>query len=338
MANVTMRDIAEKLGVSIVSVSKALTGKEGVSEELREKVKKEADRLGYRYNLGAKGLKEGRNYNVGVIIPSYYTDDTSNAFYMKMYQCVAKCLTNYDYATMLELVDTRMQEMMILPQIVGDNRLDGLILMGELDETYLKRLKQMNIPMIYMDFYDLSMETDSVSMDNISAEYKMTEYLIELGHKKIAYVGSINATTSIMDRYLGYRRALHHYNILYREDYLIEDRGEDRLFKELALPEDMPTAFVCNNDEIACILIEKLEKIGYSVPEDISVTGFDNYPFIRRNASGLTTVDVDIAMMASEGVELLLERLNDKRETFVRRVVSGHIVIRKSTGKAATEP
>lgn len=338
MANVTMRDIAEKLGVSIVSVSKALTGKEGVSEELREKVKKEADRLGYRYNLGAKGLKEGRNYNVGVIIPSYYTDDTSNALYMKMYQCVAKCLTNYDYATMLELVDTRMQEMMILPQIVGDNRLDGLILMGELDETYLKRLKQMNIPMIYMDFYDLSMETDSVSMDNISAEYKMTEYLIELGHKKIAYVGSINATTSIMDRYLGYRRALHHYNILYREDYLIEDRGEDRLFKELALPEDMPTAFVCNNDEIACILIEKLEKMGYSVPEDISVTGFDNYPFIRRNASGLTTVDVDIAMMASEGVELLLERLNDKRETFVRRVVSGHIVIRKSTGKAATEP
>ena len=57
----------------------------------------------------------------------------------------------------------------------------------------------------------------------------------------------------------------------------------------------MPTAFVCNNDEIACILIEKLGKMGYSVPEDISVTGFDNYPFIRRNASGLTTVDVDIA-------------------------------------------
>ena len=115
MANVTMRDIAEKLGVSIVSVSKALTGKEGVSEELREKVKKEADRLGYRYNLGAKGLKEGRNYNVGVIIPSYYTDDTSNAFYMKMYQCVAKCLTNYDYATMLELVDIRVFPLSVSP-------------------------------------------------------------------------------------------------------------------------------------------------------------------------------------------------------------------------------
>lgn len=210
MANVTMRDIAEKLGISIVSVSKALTGKAGVSEELREKIKKEADRLGYRYNLGAKGLKEGKNYNVGVIIPSYYTDDTSNAFYVKMYQCVAKCLTNYDYATMLELADTRMQEMMILPQIVDDNRLDGMILMGELDEAYLEKLRQTNIPMIYMDFYDLSMETDSVSMDNISAEYKMTEYLIGLGHKKIAYVGSIDATTSIMDRYLGYRRALQH--------------------------------------------------------------------------------------------------------------------------------
>ena len=76
---------------------------------------------------------------------------------MKMYQCVAKCLTNYDYATMLELVDTRMQEIMILPQIVGDNRLDGLILMGELDETYLKRLKQMNISDDSHGFYDPSM-------------------------------------------------------------------------------------------------------------------------------------------------------------------------------------
>ena len=170
----------------------------------------------------------------------------------------------------------------------------------------------------------------------ISAEYKMTGVFNELGHKKIAYVSSINATTSIMDRYLGYEAALSSLYPISR-DYLIEDRGEDRLLKNW-LCEDMPTAFVCNNDEIACILIEKLEKMGYSVPEDISVTGFDNYPFIRRNASGLTTVDVDIAMMASEGVELLLERLNDKRETFVRRVVSGHIVIRKSTGKAATEP
>ena len=334
MANVTMRDIAEKLGVSIVSVSKALTGKEGVSEELREKVKKEADRLGYRYNLGAKGLKEGRNYNVGVIIPSYYTDDTSNAFYMKMYQCVAKCLTNYDYATMLELVDTRMQEMMILPQIVGDNRLDGLILMGELDETYLKRLKQMNIPMIYMDFYDLSMETDSVSMDNISAEYKMTEYLIELGHKKIAYVGSINATTSIMDRYLGYRRALHHYNILYREDYLIEDRGEDRLFKELALPEDMPTAFVCNCDATAFKLVQALKERGICVPEDVSVTGFDDSIYAQLCSPSLTTVAVDTDAIARLAAKRMIKHMNEpqKKRGEVYRI-PGKIIYRDSVCK-----
>ena len=115
-------------------------------------------------------------------------------------------------------------------------------------------------------------------------------------------------------------------------------RGEDRLLKNWLCQRICRRHLSVTMMKIACILIEKLEKMGYSVPEDISVTGFDNYPFIRRNASGLTTVDVDIAMMASEGVELLLERLNDKRETFVRRVVSGHIVIRKSTGKAATEP
>ena len=70
MRNVTMKDIAEKLGISIVSVSKALTDKQGVSDELREKIKQEADKMGYRYNLGAKALKEGKNYNIGVIVPS----------------------------------------------------------------------------------------------------------------------------------------------------------------------------------------------------------------------------------------------------------------------------
>ena len=333
MANVTMRDIAEKLGISIVSVSKALTGKDGVSEELREKIKKEADRLGYRYNLGAKGLKEGKNYNVGVIIPSYYTDDTSNAFYVKMYQCVAKCLTNYDYATMLELADTRMQEMMILPQIVDDNRLDGMILMGELDESYLEKLRQTNLPMIYMDFYDLSMETDSVSMDNISAEYKMTEYLIGLGHKKIAYVGSIDATTSIMDRYLGYRRALHHYNIPYREDYLIEDRGADRLFKELVLPEDMPTAFVCNCDLAASYLIRKLENEGYRIPEDVSVVGFDNFLYPGLCDIGITTYEVDISEMARRAIHKIVRKIANENYTAGVFIVDGHVVFKDSVAR-----
>lgn len=330
MRNVTMKDIAEKLGISIVSVSKALTDKQGVSDELREKIKQEADKMGYRYNLGAKALKEGKNYNIGVIVPSCYVEN-ANAFYLKMYQGVAKDLTKYDYATMLELIEGDMQKNLKLPEVVLGNKIDALIVLGELTTEYLEELKKTEIPMIYIDFYDLKMEIDSVSMDNVSAEYEMTEYLIQKGHKKIAYVGSIDSTTSIMDRYVGYRRAMHRYGLEYQEDYLMEDRDENGIFVELQIPQDMPTAFVCNNDEIACILIEKLEERGIRVPEDVAVAGFDNYPFIRYNASELTTVNVDIDAMAREGVLMLLERLKENRSFFARRVISGKLIIRSST-------
>ena len=133
-----------------------------------------------------------------------------------------------------------------------------------------------------------------------------------------------------MDRYLGYRRALHHYNILYREDYLIEDRGEDRLFKELALPEDMPTAFVCNNDEIACILIEKLEKMGYSVPEDISVVGYDNYLFPGLCDVAITTYEVDMKEMARQTVHTLIRKMAGEPYRQGICIVEGHMVTKDS--------
>lgn len=330
--NVTMKDIAEKLGISIVSVSKALTGKQGVSEELRDKIKKEADRMGYRYNVGARALKEGKNYNVGVIIRSCYLDDTSNAFYLQIYQSVARRLTHYDYATMLELVEPEMQKRVQLPEIVESKRLDGLLIVGELQEAYLEDLKKVGLPMVYLDFYDKKMEIDSVSMDNVCAEYGLTEYLIHKGHRDIAFVGSIDATTSIMDRYVGYRRALHAYGIAYNPDYLIPDRDAQGQYMEPVFPDRMPTAFVCNNDEVAARVIDKLRSRNYRVPEDIMVTGFDNYPFVRPSGVGITTVAVDMDTLAKGGVDLLMERLNGQRGMFLRRVVSGKIVLRESTG------
>lgn len=330
--NVTMKDIAEKLGISIVSVSKALTGKQGVSEELRDKIKKEADRMGYRYNVGARALKEGKNYNIGVIIRSCYLDDTSNAFYLQIYQSVARRLTHYDYATMLELVEPEMQKRLQLPEIVESKRLDGLLVVGELQEEYLERLKKVGLPMVYLDFYDKKMEIDSVSMDNVCAEYDLTEYLIRKGHREIAFVGSIDATTSIMDRYVGYRKALHAYGIPYRSQYLIPDRDIQGQYTEPVFPEPVPTAFVCNNDEVAAKVIDKLRGHNYRVPEDIMVTGFDNYPFVRSGGVGITTVAVDMDTMAKGSVDLLMERLNGKGGMFLRRVVRGRMVLRESTG------
>ena len=339
---VKLADIAEQVGVSTVTVSKALSGQKGVSEEMREKIKNLAEELGYRSPSETKRQSAEKQYNIGVLIQEVYLDKY-DSFYWKMYQEVNKKAVSRGCFTLLESISRESVLENQMPLLLQEKKVDGLIILGDMTKPYIEQIeKEGGVPVVCLDFYNDAVGLDTVISNSFYGTYALTNYLFSMGHKKIAYVGTVGMTNSITDRYLGYLKSMMEHGMDVPKDYVMDDRdtktGRMDLEKYYKFPKDMPTAFVCNNDEIACILIEKLEKMGYSVPEDISVTGFDNYPFIRRNASGLTTVDVDIAMMASEGVELLLERLNDKRETFVRRVVSGHIVIRKSTGKAATEP
>lgn len=335
--SVTMKDIAEKLDVSIVTISKALTDKDGVSDELRSIIKKTAEDMNYRHSATAKLEREKKNYNIGVVISSYYVYKDSDAFYLKMYQSLIHYLTKYEYAGILELVDHNMQENKILPQFIEGNKVDGIIVMGQLGTPYLKKLRETGIPIVYLDFYDRHMETDSVITDSVYGSYMITNYLVSMGHRKIAYIGDIKATASILDRYLGYYRSLLVNDIEPRADYLIKDRGDDFLFIEFPFPKDMPTAFVCNCDQIAYILMERLKKEGYRVPEDISVVGFDNDTFAAFSTPRLTTVSVNKDAMTAMAVETLIKRISGTADTSYRKVISGELIIRDSVANINKE-
>jgi len=305
--NVTMKDVAEKLNISTVTVSKALTGKDGVSEELRAQIKKTSEEMGYRYNASAKALKEGKSYNIGVIMASHYVDEYSDAFYLRMYQGITQYLSKFDYSCILELITLDMEEDLGFPNIITGNKVDGIIIVGQLKTEYLLKLQETGLKSVYLDFYDKQMEVDSVITDSVYGAYLLTNYVISMGHKEIAYVGNIHATASILDRYLGYYRSLLVNGIEPKKEYLISDRGRDGLFIDIALPEKMPTAFVCNCDEIAYILMEKLKAMGYRIPEDISIVGFDNYTFAGYSTPKLTTVEVNMDAMTEVAVDTLIK-------------------------------
>jgi len=325
-----MKDIATRLGVSTVTVSKALTDKDGVGDELRGIVKETAKQMGYRYNVTAKALKDGKSYNIGVILEGHYIDVQNDVFYMKMYQNIIRILAKSNYSGIMELITPEMYTNMTLPNIVVENKVDGIIVLGQMKSDYLKIIRESEIPIVYLDFYDRQMEVDSVITDSVYGTYMLTNYIVSKGHTKIAYVGSIHATASILDRFLGYYRSLLVNNIPFREEYIISDRGEDGLFIDLELPEDMPTAFVCNCDELAYILMERLKKMGYRVPEDISVVGFDNYTFAGYSSPKLTTVEVNVEAMALTAVETLIKRILGEKSTQGRKVISGNLIIRDS--------
>lgn len=330
---VTMKNIADALGVSTVTVSKALSDKEGVGEQLRRTIKQKAGEMGYCHSASkAKNGSDSSKFNIGVIVASNYVDPDSYAFYLKIYHHIVLALTKRNYSGIMEIITDEMRGGMILPVVAAEHKVDGIIILGQLPTAYVRMVKDTGLPLVCLDFYDGEIEADSVVTDNVYGAYGLTEYCINMGHKKIAFVGSIHATASILDRYLGYYRALLIHGIEPRADYVLEDRDENCLFKsEIALPEDMPTAFVCNCDELAYLLMEQLRKKGIRVPEDVSVVGFDNYTFIEYFAyRKLTTVAVNVEAMANEAVSLLIRQIEGGAPANVRKVISGTLLIRDS--------
>lgn len=336
--NVTMRDIAREMGVSAVTVSKALNNKEGVGTELRLAIRKKAEELGYRHTFANKPLREGTSRTVGVLVDALYVapDKTKNAspFYIRMYQNVVMALSEYGYSAILEVITDEMIERGTLPKVVCNHKVDSIIVMGSIRSDYPGLIGDSELPVVYLDFCDENRNVPSVITDNVYGTYMLTRYLIENGHRKLAFVGSIDATSSILDRYLGFYRALLKHHIVPREDYLIPDRGEDGLFIDLTLPlADMPTAFVCNCDDIGYVLIEKLKKEGYRVPEDISVVGFDNYTFSNFSSPRITTIEVDVVEMAERAVELLTDMMRGENRNGSRIMIGVKLVICDSVAK-----
>lgn len=327
--SIKMSDIAEKLNISIVTVSKALADKDGVSDELRLKIKQLAGEMGYTYNSTAKSLKEGHTYNIGILVPERFLGKTMS-FYWVLYQNISKELMKKDYYAIFEILKLADEENLILPKMIQDQKVDGIIILGQAKRNYVKAVKETDVPMICMDFYENIPDVDTIVTDNFYGTYLLTDYLIENGHRDIGFVGNIKATSSIQDRYLGYYKALIENDIPYNSHWTISDRIDSGAYIEIALPDKMPTAFVCNCDETAYRLIKELQQSGFRVPEDISVVGFDNYLISEICDPPITTVEVDMKAMAQTGVEMIVQRINHIHYKTGRRLISGKIIIKNS--------
>ena len=334
--NVTMRDIAKKVGVSTVTVSKALTDKDGVGSELRAVIKATAEEMGYTYSGIGDGFRRGRSYNIGVIVEEHYVDNSTTLFpfYMKMYNSINKQMSQFHYSVIMEAITSKMLAEHRMPDIVTERKVDGVIVLGQMKSDYLKVLRENKLPVVYLDFYDRTMEVPSVINDNMYGTYMLTNYLVSMGHKKIAYVGSIDATASILDRYLGYYRSLLTHQLKMPDDYIIPDRDDEGYFIDLQMPKEMPTAFVCNCDGTANLLMKLLISRGYRIPQDISVVGFDNYSAeFDYNLPKLTTMEVNIEEMTKNAVEMIIRLLKGEENLGGRKVISGKLIIRDSVAQ-----
>lgn len=329
---VRLSDIAERLQVSTVTVSNALAGQKGVSEELRTKIKLTASQMGYQpkatSSTGGKKI-----WNIGVIISEKYLGDYPS-YYWKIYQELSLAAGTYSCVILFEVLRHEREAALELPLFVMEQQLQGLIVLGEISREYLEFLhEQANPPAVMVDFMKKGVDLPSVMADNYYGMYKLVNYLIEQGHREIAYVGTLLASSSITDRYFGYRKALLENGITCRKDWVINDRTLEGQIGNIQLPRELPTAFACNCDLTASELIRVLQQKGYRIPQDFSVAGFDNYLHEGLCDIKITSYEVDIKEMVRNAIESVLSQAENGKVSADMCLVSGRVVEKESVRK-----
>lgn len=327
---VRLSDIAKELNISTVTVSKALSNKEGVGDDLRKEIKALALKMGYQTKKNLSADQESITGNIGILIPSrFFTQNYS--FYWYLFNFLSSELLHRNYYSIMELLSDEDEKSLEIPKIIKNKKVDGLIILGQTSQDYIDTIYTHFDNFILMDFYSPMNCYDSVSNDDYYCSYILTKYVIEQGHKKLRFVGNFEATTSISDRYMGYKKALIENNISDNEKNIIKDRDEKGGKIKIELPlDDMPSAFICNCDETAATLIDELTEKGFKVPEDISVTGFDNYLTPKRLNFGLTTMYIRPEDTTCMAADLIISKITGQPYIKGRHLVSGNIIIRDS--------
>lgn len=327
MSDVKMKDIAASVGVSVVSVSNALAGRKGVSDNVRFRVEKAARELGYDMK---KNDRSSQGMVIGVLTPEKYIT-VGQSFYWALYQRVAYEAAKSQSVTMLEILTFSMEEEEEMPKLLREKTISGLIIIGWMTDSYVKKIvNAAGVPTVLLDFQMKGVQCDAVMSSNYVGMYKVTRYLLEKGHRDIVFLGSVNANDNIMDRYFGYRKALMEAGIRERKEWILEDRNIRDGLAKIEVPENMPTAFACNSDWAAGLLYNELAGRGYRVPEDVSIVGYDNYLYDNSFADRLTTYNVDMKQMGHQAVKLLRGKIRGDDRHWGTRYVDSVIVERQS--------
>ena len=333
--DVTLSDIAEAVGVSNVAVHKALNDKPGVSDELRKKIKQVAMEMGY-VNSGTTKQQVSRSQtgNIGVIIPEQYYG-YSYSFYGQLYEQVVKALYKGKYYGILELLSQEETADIKLPKVVQDKKVDGLIFLGQINPKYIDFiLRQAKLPVVFLDSYLPMLTIDAIISDGFFGAYALTNYLIGKGFRKIGFVGNVDATSSIADRYWGYRKSLRENGIGFQQSWEIPDRDEaDKTFETILTDPGELEAFVCNCDTTAYTLTQNLEAHGFHIPDDVSVVGFDDFLLPGMDSELITSYRAEKEVMAKRCVKTLLKKINGENYAQGIQVVTGEIVYKKSVAE-----
>lgn len=337
-SKITLRDVARLAEVSLGTASNVINNRDHVSEEARIRVMEAAAALNYQAPVRTGGPQQ----RVSVIGAVGKADDDSSVAFNPFYSYVLagieqECHRLKMSMMMASIKVDRLNRPIDLPPMLSKQQLDGLLMVGTfMHDTIQMVQQQLDKPVVLVDAYAPGSRFDSVLTDNLNGAQAAVVHLIEQGHRRIGLIGSLpNAHPSIRERRKGYLRALKHHRIsqFFIEDSLLtREAGYEATVRLLRRSPEVSAIFVCN-DEVAVGVLSAARDLGRSVPEDLSVIGFDDIDLAAQLTPALTTVRVDKVLMGVLAVQMLRDRAEHPNRPTLTMTVGTELVIRGTSGR-----
>ena len=334
----TIRDVAKKAGVSISVVSKAFNNYVDVNEKTRERIFAVAKEMNYIPNLAAKNLSSKKQTTIGLISSGVLNNNVKDNNAFNIFKGVYTAVEENQYELSIFLIDSLKQKQKSYVQFCRERNIGGAILQGiRTDDPYLKELIDTNIPCVIVDIIP-EMNNDlicSVSIDNVEASREIATYLIERNHRDIVIMAGTKETHVNTERIKGVQKAFNEHGLeLHGENVLYAQFSEHEAYvlaKEY-LQTKQPTAFLCFSDLMAFGVMKAINEMGLRIPEDISITGFDDLVLSGYTQPQLTTIRQDFIEIGKMSA-LLLQNLMEK-ELESKHVYVEHQLLERESVKA----
>ena len=335
---IRMKDIAQDLGLSAITVSKVLRNHPDISEETRQRVLKRVAELDYRPNELARGLATGKSYLVGLVVPGLL-----HSFFAEVAMGLSSVISSKGYSLIVASSEEKSEIEQEEVRKLLARRLDALVIASSgYDAELFERMDKQAQPYILIDRQFPGVNANFVGIDDVKAGAMATEHLYAIGRRRIAHLAGRSNSTG-QGRLEGYRQALERHGLPYREEYVVHgafvdtqstEQGYESMQSLLKLAE-RPDAVFCHNDPLAIGAMNAILDAGLRIPEDIAVIGCGNLYFDASLRVALSSIDQHSAQLGEKAGELLLDILHAKSKPPVRNIIlEPSVVVRASTGIA----
>lgn len=330
----TIRDVSRIAGVSVATVSRTLSKPDKVSDKTRKIVQAAIDQTAYKPDILARNFRTRKSSTVVVLVP-----DIANPFFSRVIRGIEQTAQKLGYAVLLGDTQGLRAREITYANMVKTSQADGIIQLDchipfedKTDKTSpivnaCDRIKNSDIP--------------TIQLDNIDAAKQITNHLLSLGHKKIGVISGPNDSTVTQDRLIGYKSALTKASIEYEPNLIV--KGDYSISSGAAAASDLLnlhdplSAIFCMNDEMAIGAIQQAKKMSLKVPEDISITGFDDISFAEFSDPPLTTIAQPAEAFGSTAMTMLFDVINNNEITERNVILPFQLIHRKSTGPFKNE-